>query len=427
MDRISLRDDESRTIIRNFTFLSIIQGTNFILPLLVLPYLIFVIGVDRFGMVSFAQAFMSYFIVFTDYGFNLTATRDISIAKDDNSKLSSIVSKTLLTKLIICAISFCVLMLVLSIFPYFSAHAALYYYSFLLVIGQVLIPAWFFQGIEQLKYLSYINLLAKIIFTILIFVCITKPGDFIYVPVFYSLGNIVSGIVALTVIVRKFKIRLYYPTGFRFARELKNGWPAFISNFSINAYISSNLFILALFANSTITGYYSIADKLLYAFRQLLNIFFNAIYPQACQKAVMGYSHLKQFFKKYFPPFFIGVFLLCLAAFITAKPIAMFLSTSGISEITFAIRLLSFVPVIICLNIPAFQTLLVYQYQKSYMMILLAGSLLNIALNLVLAPVFNMKGTAISVICTEIFITAGLYIVLATRHKNETLTKPGIL
>jgi PST family polysaccharide transporter len=425
--RKTLYENEGKTILNNFFSLSVIQGTNFILPLIVLPYLIKVIGLDKFGLVSFAQAFMSYFIMFTDYGFNLIATREIAVNKNDKTRLSLIVNNTLLTKIILCFFSFFLLLLIISFFPYFSEYASLYYLSFFLVVGQVLIPTWFFQGIEQMKYLTYLNLVAKIIFTVLIFILITKPADFIYVPVFYSLGNIVSGIFALGIMKKKFNIRFTYPANFRFIEELKKGWYVFLSNFSINAYINSNLFILGLFASNIVLGYYSIADKILYAFRQILNVFFNATYPQACQKVIISHFELRRFFKKYFYPFLLIILVLCLVLFVMAEPLTVFLAGRAVPGISFAIRLLSFVPVIICLNIPAFQTLLAYNFQKSYMIVLATFSVLNIILNLVLAPIFSMTGTAMSIILTEIFITAGLYLVLITRHKQQSIINPRIL
>jgi len=415
-------DPESKTILNNFFSLSLIQGTNFILPLIVLPYLVNVIGIDKFGLVSFAQALMSYFIIFTDFGFNLTATREIALYRHDHTKLSFIVNKTVLTKLFLCAFSFLILLGLVSFVPYFAAYAKMYYMAFLLVVAQVLIPAWFFQGIEQMKYLTYINLVAKLIFTALIFILITRPGDFIYVPLFYSLGNIISGIIAFVIMYKQFGVRVHYPEDFNLKTELKKGWNVFLSNFAINGYINSNLFILGLFTNNVVLGYYSIADKILYVFRQILNVFFNTTYPQACQKATIGFTEVKKFYKKYFYGFCTMMIVLCGALFLLAEPITVFFAKETVPETILAIRLLSFVPIIICLNIPAFQILLAYNFQRNYMLVLVGGSLLNVVLNLFLAPAFSMTGTAISIIITEIFITAGLYIALTLIHKKQTIT-----
>ncbi len=412
---------EKKSIYNNFFALTLIQGTNFVLPLLVLPYLIKTIGFHNFGLVSYAQALMSYFIIFTDYGFNLNSTRDISFLRDEADKVTEIVWTTFLTKFFLCVLAFVALILVVSFSSHFKAESQLYYLAFMLVLGQVLIPTWFFQGMEKMKYLTFINLVAKIIFTILIFGFIKQPGDYKYVTVLYSLGNVISGVVAIYIMHTKFGIPFSYPRSYNLLTELRKGWYVFLSNFSINAYTNSNLFILGFFTNGTIVGYYSIAEKVIYALRQILNIFFQATYPQACKQALQGISYLRSFFKKYFPLFAAAIFAAGIVCFLLADVITQVLCGTLIREVSFLIRLTCFVPFIICLNIPAYQTLLAYSFQKSYMAILTTGSVLNIVLNAFLAKQLASTGTAIAVISTELFITAGLYLVLHLRHRSFSL------
>jgi PST family polysaccharide transporter len=413
-----LSGTDTRTILINFFSLGVIQGTNFILPLILLPYLIKTVGLHNFGLISFAQALMSYFIIFTDYGFNLTSTREIAFVKTEKGTLGEIVCTTLITKLILCCVAFILLALAVTFITHFTLNSRLYYLSFFLVLGQVLIPTWFFQGMEKMKYLTYINLIAKIIFTILIFVFIKKQSDYIYVTVLYSLGNVVSGMFALWLIFSKFGIPISVPRSFNFISELKKGWYVFLSNFSINAYINSNLVILGFYGSVQVVGYYSIADKIIYALRQVLNIFFQATYPQACRQALLGVTQLKVFFRKYFPLFAIAIFLVSAFCFIFAARVTTIITGKDLPEVSFLIRLLSFVPFIICLNIPAYQTLLAFDFKKSYMAILTSGSVLNVVLNILLAKHYFSTGTVMAVIITELYITVGLYLVLHANHKK---------
>jgi polysaccharide transporter, PST family len=412
---------ERKTFILNFTSLALIQGTNFLLPLLLLPYLVSVLGMNNFGLISLAQAFVSYFIIITDYGFNITATREISQNRNQSSKLSEEVSRIIVTKFFLSAISFCMLVIVVSLVPGFSKNKLLYYLSFSMVLGQLLLPTWFFQGIEKMVYLTYLNLAGKISFTLLIILFIRQPQQYVYVNLLYGLGNMVSGIAGLWLMVKKFDIKFIIPGNFLLKTEIKKGWNVFISNFAINAYLNSNILILGFFVNEVILGYYSIAEKIILAFRQLLNVFFQSTYPQICQKALAGHKAIMQFFRLFFIPFLGVVIILSCILLLTAPHVTLLLAGKSIPQITQSIMLLSIVPIIVCLNIPAYQTLLAYDFQKGYMPVLLLGCFLNILLNLWLAGKWGMWGTIWSVIITEIFITAGLHISLQMNYPKQSL------
>jgi len=170
-----------------------------------------------------------------------------------------------------------------------------------------------------------------------------------------------------------------------------------------------------------IVGYYSVADKILYALRQMLNLFFQATYPQACKQVEAGQQNLIRFFKKHFLPFLAGVIVVCGVTSLAAPMISrLFLHKEG-DMIIYMIRLLCLVPVIVCCNIPAYQTLLIHHFQRSIMKVLIAGALLNILLNILLAKYYQVNGTLLTVIITEIFITLGLNGILTYRHPKYKL------
>ena len=62
---------EGSKIMHNVRSLSWLQLVTYIFPIIILPYLFRVIGPERFGLICFAQAFVQYFMILTDYGFSV--------------------------------------------------------------------------------------------------------------------------------------------------------------------------------------------------------------------------------------------------------------------------------------------------------------------------------------------------------------------
>src|SRR3989338_2604121 len=94
----TITPNEKKIVLANFISLTTLQGINYVLPVIVLPYLIRVIGPEKFGLVAFSQAFVQYFMIFTDYGFSLSATREISLCRGQKGKICSIFSSVMTVK-----------------------------------------------------------------------------------------------------------------------------------------------------------------------------------------------------------------------------------------------------------------------------------------------------------------------------------------
>jgi PST family polysaccharide transporter len=411
---------DNKKIFQNFISLAFLQGTNFVIPLLLTPYLQLTLGWEKFGVVSVAQSVMLLLVTFIDYGFNISATREVALNKDDSSKLSEIVSKTLLVKLILSIFAFAVLMLLVSIVPKFNEHLSLFLLSYPFVIGQSFLPVFFFHGIEKMKYLTYLNLVAKFLTVILVLHFIREQQNYSWVWCLFGLANLFSSVIGYYWIVSWFKLRFYFVNKILIINELKYNFSLFISNLATISYINSNILILSFVASDRVVGYYSFAEKVIFASRQPLVIFSQAIYPHLCKLATESHLAIQKFFRRVYIPFIILIFLMCLIIFFAPSYVPLLFPTFSKETLTL-IQWLSLISFIVGLNIPAYQILLVYDLKKSYTSVLILGSFLNILLNLPLSYLWQAKGTALSVIITETFVTLTFYGFLYKKHAHYKL------
>lgn len=299
--------EEKKRLLSNFFSLSVLQGANYILPLITLPYLVRVLGVEYFGLLAFATATVMYFQILTDYGFNLTATREISIHRDNKAKVIEIFSSVMTIKIILMFVSFFLLTILIFSFEKFSKDALVYFLTFGTVIGQVLFPVWFFQGMERMKYITYLNILSKVIFTIAIFIFVQEKSDYYLVPLLTTIGFLVAGFWSLYLVKKEFDVSFSFQKIETIKYYLVDGWHVFISRFYVSLYTTTNVFLLGMFTNNTSVGYYSIAEKIVVAIGGLFDPANQTIYPFLARKYKENFSKFVELLKK------IAIVFLCLS------------------------------------------------------------------------------------------------------------------
>ena len=271
--------DDKKKLLSNFFSLSILQAFTYLLPLITLPYLVRVLGTDKFGLVVFAQSFIMFFTVLVDYGFNLSATREISIHRDDKNKISEIFSSVMIIKTILIGISFVILSITIFSFEKFSVNWELYYLTFLVVIGNAMFPIWYFQGMEKMKYITIVNITSKLIFTVLIFIVIQEPDDYIYVPLLNGFGFIVGGMVSLWIIYKKFNQSFILQKYDTLKDHFLESTQFFLSRLSSVGYSNANTFLAGILLSPQYVTYYYLADKIINVVVTFFDPLVQTIYP----------------------------------------------------------------------------------------------------------------------------------------------------
>ncbi|WP_299212985.1 oligosaccharide flippase family protein [uncultured Aquimarina sp.] len=266
-------------LFKNFISLFSLQGVNMILPFLTLPYLGKVLGTDRYGVVLMVYAVMQYLFVFCDYGFNLSATKDVSIYRDDKKKINEIFSNIYYIKLGLIMSSFVVLFYLVSYIDVLKTHRTAYFLGFGIVIGQVLNPIWLFQGMERMKYITIVNVIAKGIFTGLIFLIIKTKSDYIKVPLLYSIGFMTGGIISILIALKQFDVAFTKPNLGIIKRLIKNSTQYFLSRSAAAMFTSSNTFVSGLALGDYFAGIFGAAERLFTAMTVIYTPLGDTLYP----------------------------------------------------------------------------------------------------------------------------------------------------
>ena len=277
-NRVSANKD-GKALASNFSYLMIMQITGYIFPLFTIPYLARVIGVEGFGKIAFAAAIIIWFQTITDWGFSYTATRDVARNRDNLEKVSEIFSNVLWAKSLLALISFIILFIVTESIPYLKDNQILLFITFILVPAKILFADWFFQAIEEMKFITIFNLISKAIFTACIFIFIKEKSDFILQPLFLSLGSVLVGLVSFYLIVFRWGVKILPPKWQEIIITIKNSKDVFINNIVPNFYNSFSSVLLGFWGGNIANGLLDAGSKFANIAQQFINILSRVFFP----------------------------------------------------------------------------------------------------------------------------------------------------
>lgn len=268
-----------RQLIENFFSLSILNALNVVLPLLTLPYILHVVGKANYGAYSYVYAIVQYVILFSTYGFNFSATKQISQNRDDVVAVTRIYNAVTACKgLIALVLSIGLLLMSRWVFKD-SVGTWMFIYGLGMVVGDVFTPVWLFQGMEKMKFMTIVNASSKILFTILIFLLVRVRDDYQLLIFLNSCGYLLAGVLSLILVRRQFHLRLHLSTWKDIRLQLKEGSAVFGSTFGMNLYRNANIIILKQFVADDVVGLYSAAEKVVKGFQSLISPAAQALFP----------------------------------------------------------------------------------------------------------------------------------------------------
>lgn len=239
-----------------------------------------VLGAELYGLVIFAQVIAAYFGIIVDFGFRLTATKEISIHRNDKKKLSEIVSSILSAKFILWILSFLLLLILISFIPSLQSEKTLFLLSFGLCFNEFLFPQWYFQGLERMKYITIINLTARLIFLALIFLLVKQKSDYLFVPLLNTVGTFFGGVLGLYMLFVKDGIKFKFQSLSCIWRYLRKSSPLFGSNAIISVKDRLNIVFIGSFLGMKEVAIYDLAVKIMTLFMQPVDIINTAVYPK---------------------------------------------------------------------------------------------------------------------------------------------------
>jgi len=401
----------NRTLVQNALSLYGVFLPNYLVPLVLIPYVARVLGAAGWGLVAFGQAFGIYLGAIVEFGFFLSANREVARYREDAERLSEIVAGVLGLRVILAVAGVAVMVLVPMWVPIFREHSDVLAASAFWGLVQGFSMSWFFQGMERMRLVAALEIPAQVLGIIAIIVFVHRADQGWLVLLIQGLGYGVPAMIELILAYREVPFRL--PRLHLIQQAFRMGGSIFVSRTALTLYTSGNALILGFFVSPQMVGYYVAAEKIGRASYRLLNPITQALYPRLSYLVEHSWEEARRLARKGMIVIGLGGVGLALFLFLSAPWLIRIIFGPDFGPAVPLMRILALMPALVAFwESHGTQWMLPLGLDHSFNFIVLLAGAVNVSLALILVPRYADFGMATSAIVSESVVAFGSYVVL---------------
>ena len=399
------------SLVQNALSLYGVYLPNYFIPLLVIPYLMRVLGAAGWGLVAFTQAFGAYVGVVVEFGFFLSANREVARHREDREKLGEILAGVLGARGFLSLICVGPALAAGIWVPIFRDHPDLYRAGLFWGLVQGFSMSWFFQGLERMRLVMALETPAQFLGILAIFLFVHRPKEAWLVLVIQGAAYGLPAAIELALAYREIPFRL--PTLRSIREGLHMGTSMFLYRGSLELYARGNALILGLFVPPQLVGFYAAAEKIARASYRLLGPVTQALYPRMSYLLHSARDKAHRLARMGVVVIGIGGMALTLFVYLSAPWLIRIIAGPEFTPAVPLLRILSLMPVLIAIG-QAYGTqwMLPLGLDRSFNFVMILAGAIDLVLALILAPRYADVGMAWVAVITEALIAVGFYLVL---------------
>lgn len=270
----------NRKIVENYFFMTFLQVLNSFFYLIVYPYLIRTLGIESYGLYVFATSISMYFVTFVNFGFEMPALNSIVLNQNDKKGLSHILSCVFTAKLYLEFFSLLIFVFLVVSLPVLNKNWIIYVLCFSNTLTGIFFPIWYFQGIQNMRIVTWIQLSFKIVSLLFILILVKSEDDLAVFVLIVNATNIGGALVAFYIIKYVHKIRISLIRFSEIKPLFKDAMPFFWTVAAGTIKGQSVALITGSFFNMSDVAIYDLAYKIISIPSTLLTSINTALFPK---------------------------------------------------------------------------------------------------------------------------------------------------
>jgi O-antigen/teichoic acid export membrane protein len=394
--------------VKNNIFYNVILAISQVLfPLITFPYLARVLEPNHIGVLNFAESIAKYFTMLSALGIPIYGIREIAKIKDQPKELSRTFSEILIIHVVSNLFSLAVFFILIYSSSTINIEKTLFNWTLVYFFLQVFYLEWFFNGINQFKFIAIRQFIVRVFFIALIFILIKQKTDYIkYMQMQVGLAILIV-VINIRQVFKFINFNKENISGLSFKKHIKPIFYLFLTIFSISIYFSLDTIFLGFLSNNESVGFYSTALKLVKLIIAVLGAITVALFPSLVE--LYNKDEKDKFAKAIKDCFFVLISIsipLALLIGLNAHDIVIILFGENYERSVLPLQITSAMIVIVSMSsIFGFQVLNALSKDKSILISAVFGMLVSLVLSFWLIPLYNENGEAITILITELTVS----------------------
>lgn len=397
----------------NYILNLINTGTQMLFPLITFPYVCRVIEADGIGQINFFQSIISYISLFTCLGIPMYAIREIARDRSDVVQMNRTAMEILLLHSMLTLVGYAIVAILCLTVPQIQVNMPLFLILSLTIFFTAIGCEWFYQGIEDFKYITIRGLIIKTVSVVLLFFFVKSKTDLLYYgcyTVFGVLGGNIFNFFRLRKYIHRENIIF---SELHIKRHVKPVLKVFSFSVVTSIYLQLNTVLLGFLKNALAVGYFAAATKVMQMLLTMSACLGSVMMPRASHLIAENKEDEFNLLIQKSYDFTLAIALPMTIGLIFCAP-SLIMALCGVKFEHSILPSQIIAPIILMVAISnVFGIQVLFPKGKINIVTLCCGigAVADLILNLCLIPFFSYIGTSIAYLGAEVATTVSMYFI----------------
>jgi O-antigen/teichoic acid export membrane protein len=408
------------SVFQNGFFLLTFQAVNYLVPFILVPILIIRLGIEGYGVYAIASAVSHFFLICTDYGFQVTATKRIAANRHDGHFLGSYVGSIIAARVVLFMVCFLALVLLIPLIPLFQKNSDVLYTMSLVGLANTIHPTWLYHGFEKMFYILLFGVIGRLFFLVGVYVLVINESDLLLLCLLNVLSVLITSSFGIYYANKLILQKIQIPKYTSVINAFKEAKETFYATLSVSVYRVLPTAIVGTMYNEAAVGLFAISEKIVRIITSAVHPVSQAIFPRTSRAFKISRENGFKFAFGNIRFFLIIGCCLTVALFLFANDAIYFLTGGYSGEAIQLIYIMAPLPLVTSLgNSLGMHVLLHVGGEQIYSKIFVSSGLLSILFFYVALKNVGIEGVALGIVMSEFIATLLLAVAVLKVFKNK--------